>query len=86
MGFVAKAEKRRYFGPEILTHSDITAVQDGIERKYDVYEARMLHPSRKKMICQLFHILGEAISSEVCRLTPISGLFRRPRTKTEEVN
>lgn len=41
---------------------------------------------RKKMICQLFHILGEAISSEVCRLTPISGLFRRPRTHPEAVN
>lgn len=38
------------------------------------------------MICQLFHILGEAISGEVCRLTPISGLFRGLRTKTEEVN
>lgn len=42
MGLAAEAEKRRYFGPEILTYNDITAVQDGIERKYDVHEARML--------------------------------------------
>lgn len=42
MGLAAEAEKRRYFGSEILTHNDITAVQDGIERKYDVHEARML--------------------------------------------
>ena len=44
MGFVAKAEKRRYFGPEILTDSAISAAQDGIERKYDVHEARILPP------------------------------------------
>lgn len=48
MGLAAEAEKRRYFEPEILTHSDITAVQDGIERKYDVHEARMLHPQEKR--------------------------------------
>ena len=44
MGLATEAEKRRDFWPEILTHSDITAVQDGIERKDYVYKARMLHP------------------------------------------
>lgn len=48
MSLAAEAEKRRYFGPEILTHSNITAVQDGIERKYDVHEARALHPREKR--------------------------------------
>lgn len=64
MSLAAEAEKRRDFWPEILTHSDITAVQDGIERKHDVHEARVLHPSRKKVICQLFHILGEPVGGE----------------------
>lgn len=67
MSLAAEAEKRRYFWPEILTHSNITAVQDGIERKYDMNEARMLHPLEKKMICQLFHILGDLVDGEVCR-------------------
>lgn len=67
MSLAAEAEKRRDFWPEILPHGDITAVQDGIERKYDVHEARALHPSRKKVICQLFHILGEPVGGEVCR-------------------
>lgn len=44
MGLAAEAEKRRYFGSEILTHRNITAAQDGIERKYDVHEARILPP------------------------------------------
>lgn len=44
MGLAAEAEKRRYFGPEILTDSAISAAQDGIERKYDVHEARILPP------------------------------------------
>lgn len=48
MSLAAEAEKRRYFWPEILTHSDITSVQDGIEKKYDVYEARVLHPQEKR--------------------------------------
>ena len=48
MSLAAEAEKRRYFWPEILTHSNITAVQDGIERKYDMNEARMLHPLEKR--------------------------------------
>ncbi len=30
MDLAAEAEKRRYFGPEILIPSDISAVQDGI--------------------------------------------------------
>lgn len=42
MSLAAEAEKRRDFGPEILTHSDITAVQDDIERKCDMHEARVL--------------------------------------------
>ncbi|MFW8568709.1 hypothetical protein [Corynebacterium propinquum] len=66
-GLAAEAEKRRYFGSEILTHNDITAVQDDIERKCDMHEAQLLHPSRKKVICQLFHILGEPVGGEVCR-------------------
>ncbi len=64
MGLAAEAEKSRYFGREILTHSNIIAAQDGIERKYDVHEARALHPSRKKVICQLFHILGKPVGGE----------------------
>ncbi|WP_455006088.1 hypothetical protein [Corynebacterium propinquum] len=44
MSLAAEAEKRRYFGPEILIPSDISAAQDGIERKYDVHEAQKLHP------------------------------------------
>lgn len=48
MSLAAEAEKRRYFWPEILTHSNITAVQDGIERKYDMNEARMLYPLEKR--------------------------------------
>lgn len=48
MSLAAEAEKRRDFWPEILTHSDIPAVQDGIERKYDAYEARMLHSREKR--------------------------------------
>lgn len=48
MGLAAEAEKRRDFWPEILPHGDITAVQDGIERKYDMHEARMLHPQEKR--------------------------------------
>lgn len=64
MSLAAEPEKRRYFRPKILTHNDITAAQDGIERKYGVHEARALHPSRKKVICQLFHILGEPVGGE----------------------
>ena len=48
MGLAAEAEKRRYFGPEIRTHSDITAVQDDIERKCDMHEAQKLHPQEKR--------------------------------------
>lgn len=48
MSLAAEAEKRRYFGPEILTHSDITAVQGGIERKCDMHEARVLHSREKR--------------------------------------
>lgn len=48
MSLAAEAEKRRYFGPEILTHRNITAAQDDIERKYDVHEARVLHPQEKR--------------------------------------
>ena len=44
MSLAAEAEKRRYFGPEILTHRNITAAQDDIERKYDVHEAQKLRP------------------------------------------
>lgn len=44
MSLAAEAEKRRDFGPELLTHSDIPAVQDCIERKYDAHEAQLLHP------------------------------------------
>lgn len=42
MSLAAEAEKRRYFEPEILTDSAISAAQDGIERKYDAHEAQML--------------------------------------------
>ena len=48
MGLAAEAEKRRSFEPEILTHSNITATQDDIERKYDIHEARVLHPQEKR--------------------------------------
>lgn len=48
MSLTAEAEKRRDFEPEILAHSDITAVQDGIERKYAVHEAQMLHSREKR--------------------------------------
>lgn len=48
MGLAAEAEKRRSFEPEILTHSNITAAQDDIERKYDIHEARVLHPQEKR--------------------------------------
>lgn len=48
MSLTAEAEKRRDFEPEILAHSDITAVQDGIERKHDLHEARMLRPQEKR--------------------------------------
>lgn len=48
MSLAAEAEKRRDFWPEILTHSDIPAVQDDIERKYDAHEARMLHSREKR--------------------------------------
>lgn len=48
MSLAAEAEKRRNFGPEIRTHSDITAAQDDIERKYDVHEARVLHSREKR--------------------------------------
>lgn len=58
MGFVAKAEKRRYFGPEIRTHSDITAVQGGIERKCDMHEAQMLHPAKKDDLSTISHSRG----------------------------
>ena len=48
MSLAAEAEKRRYFGPEIRTHSDITAVQGGIERKCDMHETRVLHSREKR--------------------------------------
>lgn len=48
MSLATEAEKRRDFGPEILTHSDIPAVQDGIERKCDMHEAQMLHSREKR--------------------------------------
>lgn len=44
MSLVADAEKRRYFEPEILIPSAMSAAQDGIERKYDAHEAQKLHP------------------------------------------
>lgn len=44
MNLVTEPEKRRYFGSEILTHRNITAAQDDIERKYDAHEAQKLHP------------------------------------------
>lgn len=37
MSLVADAEKRRYFEPEILIPSAMSAAQDGIERKYDAH-------------------------------------------------
>lgn len=48
MGLAAEAEKRRYFGSEILTDSAISAAQDGIKRKYAVHEAQLLHPREKR--------------------------------------
>lgn len=48
MSLAAEAEKRRNFGPEIRTHSDITAVQAGIERKCDMHEAQILHSREKR--------------------------------------
>lgn len=77
MSLAAEAEKRRYFGPEILIPSAISAAQDGIERKYDAHEARVLHPSRKKMICQLFHILRALVASGICRF-PVYFAAREP--------
>lgn len=48
MSLAAEAEKRRNFGPEIRTHSDITAAQDDIERKCDMHEAQLLHSGEKR--------------------------------------
>lgn len=48
MSLAAEAEQCHNFGPEIRTHSDITAVQGGIERKCDMHEAQMLHPCEKR--------------------------------------
>lgn len=58
MSLAAEAEKRRYFGSEILTHRNITAAQDDIERKYDVHEARMLHPAKKDDLSTISHSRG----------------------------
>ena len=44
MGLAAEAEKRRYFGPEILISGYIPTGQNGIERKFDVNETRGLPP------------------------------------------
>ena len=44
MSLAAEAEKRRYFGLEILIPGYIPAVQSGIERKHDMREAQSLHP------------------------------------------
>lgn len=48
MNLAAEAEKRRNFGPEIRTPSDITAAQGGIERKCDMHEAQLLHSREKR--------------------------------------
>ncbi|MDC7068549.1 hypothetical protein PQG67_06170 [Corynebacterium pseudodiphtheriticum] len=58
MSLAAEAEKRRDFWPEILTHSDIPAVQDGIERKCDMHEAQMLHPAKKDDLSTISHSRG----------------------------
>lgn len=80
MSLAAEAEQCRNFGPEIRTHSDITAVQGGIERKCDMHEAQMLHPA-KKMICQLFHILGALVASGICRFP----VYFAAREETTEI-
>ena len=48
MGLAAEAEKRRDFGPEILTSEYIPTGQNGIERKFDMHEAQLLHPQEKR--------------------------------------
>lgn len=55
MSLAAEAEQCRNFGPEIRTHSDITAVQGRIERKYDAHEARMLHSREKDDLSTISH-------------------------------
>lgn len=40
MSLAAEAEKRRYFGSEILISEYITTGQNGIERKHDMREAQ----------------------------------------------
>ncbi|MDK8846864.1 hypothetical protein QP888_10270 [Corynebacterium sp. MSK297] len=75
MSLAAEAEKRRDFEPEILAHSDITAVQDGIERKYDAHEAQLLHPQEKDDLSTISH----SWSAGWWRSMSISGLFRRLR-------
>ncbi|MDK4326405.1 hypothetical protein QPX54_07805 [Corynebacterium propinquum] len=55
MSLAAEAEKRRDFWPEILTHSDITAVQAGIERKCDMHEAQILHSREKDDLSTISH-------------------------------
>ncbi len=58
MSLAAEAEQCRNFGPEIRTHSDITAVQGGIERKCDMHEAQMLHPAKKDDLSTISHSRG----------------------------
>lgn len=55
MSLAAEAEKRHNFGPGIRTHSDITAVQGGIERKCDMHEAQLLHSREKDDLSTISH-------------------------------
>ena len=48
MSLAAEAEKRRDFEPEILTHSDITTVQDGIKKNTMCMKPECCTPQEKR--------------------------------------
>lgn len=55
MSLVEDAEKRRYFEPEILTDSAISAAQDGIEENAMCMKPSCCTPEKKDDLSTISH-------------------------------
>lgn len=55
MSLAAEAEKRRYFGPEILTHSNITAAQEGRKKNTMCMKPECCTPKKKDDLSTISH-------------------------------
>ncbi|WP_284862757.1 hypothetical protein [Corynebacterium pseudodiphtheriticum] len=75
MGLAAEAEKRRYFGSEILTHSNITAAQEGSKKNSMCMKPEYCPLKKKDDLSTISH----SWRAGWWRVMSISGLFRRLR-------